>query len=146
MREHTHKLTHTHIHACAHTHTHTHIHAHRSLFQLRWSRNLQKQEKLHGKGHPGRSNFFYSKWLTRKCTTLVMTVTVMEWNNRNGPIQWQISLTIKSYLSISRKSLTFLRYSYIKIREFKNVGQSHDVRHSQWRHSKATIWLLMWWQ
>ena len=40
------------------------------------------------------SAIFYSS-CTRKCWTLKMKIKVMEYSNRNGPIRWQISTSIK---------------------------------------------------
>ena len=56
----------------------------------------------------------------------------MKYTNRNGPIQWQISTSIKVILE--HFSLAFIVF---KILDLEDVGQGHDVQYSMWRHSMA---------
>ena len=50
-------------------------------------------------------------------------------NIRSGTFRCQISTSIKDILE------HISRYRHFKIRDLENVGQGHDVQHSQWRCS-----------
>ena len=52
----------------------------------------------------------------------------------------------QSYLGMFRWLSPFTSYSHFKIRYLENIGQGHDVQHSQWRHSTANTCLAIWWQ
>ena len=63
-----------------------------------------------------------------------MKVKVTEYNNRNGPIRWQISTPIKVILDHFFRQLSlFSGYSHFQFRDLENVGQSRDVKYLQWR-------------
>ena len=57
------------------------------------------------------------------------------------PIRWQISTSRKVILEQFSLALTIFsrKNSHFKIHDLENVGQGHDVQHSQWSHSMANI-------
>ena len=61
----------------------------------------------------------------------------MEYNICNGSNRWQISTSVKVVHEHFSLALAVLEIFNVKIREINNVGQGHDVQHSQWRDSMA---------
>ena len=66
-----------------------------------------------------------------------MFVKVTEYNIRNDPVRWQISTSIKITSEQFSLALTVFQIFTFQIRDLENVGQSHNVQHSQWNHSMA---------
>ena len=68
----------------------------------------------------------------------------MKYNTGNGPIRWHISTSMKVILEHFSFSLSLslsLSHRFLDIRiskfvtcDLENVGQSHEVEHSQWRN------------
>ena len=50
------------------------------------------------------------------------------------------------YLQPFARYVDISRYSHLKMCDLENLGQGHDVQHSQWRHSIKTTWLPIGWQ
>ena len=88
--------------------------------------------------------FFCNECITRKMFCLVNRGR--EYTDRNGSISWKISISIKLRLEQFSLLSSVSRYSHFKFRDLENVGQSHDVQRSQWRHATATTWLPIWWR
>ena len=53
-----------------------------------------------------------------------------EYNIRHH-IRWQISFSIKVIFEYFSLALTIFQIFTFKIRELENVGQNHDIQHSQ---------------
>ena len=75
----------------------------------------------------------FQRYLHLKYLTLKNLVKATEYNIRNGPIRWQISTCIKSFLVNSHR----FRFSHFKFCDLENVGQGHGGQHSPWHHSIA---------
>ena len=55
-------------------------------------------------------------------------------------IRWLVSSSINSYLSIFSSFHRFANIKYIsKICYFENIGEGHDLQHSQWRYLMARV-------
>ena len=63
-----------------------------------------------------------------KLFTLNICVKVLVYTIRNGPIQWEISTSIKVVNDHFSPATMFWRYSHLKCYAPENVGQGHDSR------------------
>ena len=70
-----------------------------------------------------------------------MKVTVTEYNDHKGPIQWPILTSLKVVLEHFSQALTVFQilYDFQKFCDPENIGHGHNVQHLVWRHSIANI-------
>ena len=69
-----------------------------------------------------------------------MKVKITEYNTHNGAIRWRMLISLKSHMThFFATALTVFEMITFQIWDPENLGQGHEVKHSQWSRSMAQI-------
>ena len=84
-------------------------------------------------------------YVSRYSVTLKIQVKVTMYIIRNGAIEWLVSTSLKVVLKHFSLALTVFQILNIMISrnfDLKHIGQRHDIQHTPWRYSMASLIFL----